>query len=100
VLKELLTGCSVPKKDVSELAKEIIAIAAEAGLDTAMFGGKHCKSGRPGHLLAGSLSCAAGAHLLQSIRIYASAVRTLVRLLGRSSQLQAAATVCVLTVET
>jgi hypothetical protein len=51
VLKELLTGCSVPKKDVSELAKEIIAIAAEAGLDTAMFGGKHCKSGRPGHLL-------------------------------------------------
>jgi hypothetical protein len=51
VLEEVLKGCSLPKAQVSPLAKKIIALSEEAGLDVAQFGGKPCKSGRPGHLL-------------------------------------------------
>jgi hypothetical protein len=37
--------------EVSALAKKIIKLSEEAGLDVMQFGGKPCKSHRPGHLL-------------------------------------------------
>jgi hypothetical protein len=51
VLEQLLIGCSLPKSEVSALAKKIIKLSEEAGLDVSQFGGKPCKSHRPGHLL-------------------------------------------------
>lgn len=39
------------KKNVKKLAKEIVALSEKHGLDVSQFGGKHCASGRPGHLL-------------------------------------------------
>jgi hypothetical protein len=51
VLEQLLIGCSLPKAEVKELAKKIIKLSEDAGLDVMQFGGKPCKSHRPGHLL-------------------------------------------------
>jgi hypothetical protein len=50
VLEQLLIGCSLPKSEVSSLAKKIIKLSEDAGLDVMQFGGKPCKSHRPGHL--------------------------------------------------
>jgi hypothetical protein len=41
----------VPKSKVKAVADQIIKLSEKAGLDVGQFGGKHCASGRPGHLL-------------------------------------------------
>ena len=51
VFTDLLTACGVPKPKVAALAKAIVALSVEHGLDARGFGGKACKSGRSGHLL-------------------------------------------------
>lgn len=51
VLENLLENCYVPKPKVTKLADEIIAMSEKHGLDVSQFGGKACKSGKPGHLL-------------------------------------------------
>lgn len=51
VLENVLESCYVPKAKVKKLAKDIIDVSEEHGLDVSQFGGKPCKSGMAGHLL-------------------------------------------------
>eukprot|EP00929_Paragymnodinium_shiwhaense_P109021 TRINITY_DN75387_c0_g1_i1.p1 TRINITY_DN75387_c0_g1~~TRINITY_DN75387_c0_g1_i1.p1 ORF type:complete len:530 (-),score=103.09 TRINITY_DN75387_c0_g1_i1:237-1826(-) len=51
VLENVLESCYVPKAKVKALADQIIALSEKHGLDVSQFGGKACKSGKPGHLL-------------------------------------------------
>jgi hypothetical protein len=51
VLENLLVSCGFPKSKVNGLAKEIVKLSQEHGLDSRGYGGKGCKSGRSGHLL-------------------------------------------------
>merc|ERR1712113_1235488 len=52
VLEKLLGSVGVPTAKINKLAKDIIDLAAEHGLDTCgVPGGKKCKSGRSGHML-------------------------------------------------
>eukprot|EP00928_Gymnodinium_smaydae_P015606 TRINITY_DN15781_c0_g1_i1.p1 TRINITY_DN15781_c0_g1~~TRINITY_DN15781_c0_g1_i1.p1 ORF type:complete len:568 (-),score=152.34 TRINITY_DN15781_c0_g1_i1:255-1958(-) len=52
VLEKLLGAVGVPKAKITGLAKSVLALCAEHGLDTTGIpGGKKCKSGRSGHML-------------------------------------------------
>merc|ERR1719433_308385 len=52
VLEKLLGAVGVPKGKVTGLAKSVLALCEEHGLDTTGIpGGKKCKSGRSGHML-------------------------------------------------
>jgi hypothetical protein len=44
-------ACGFPKAKVKNLAKDIVKLSQDHGLDVRGFGGKGCKSGRSGHLL-------------------------------------------------
>eukprot|EP01062_Namystynia_karyoxenos_P054967 TRINITY_DN455_c0_g1_i1.p1 TRINITY_DN455_c0_g1~~TRINITY_DN455_c0_g1_i1.p1 ORF type:complete len:650 (+),score=228.05 TRINITY_DN455_c0_g1_i1:93-2042(+) len=51
LLEKLLQSCGVPTGMVSSLAKKVVSLAQEHGLDACAHGGKPCKSGRAGHFL-------------------------------------------------
>eukprot|EP00667_Euglena_gracilis_P006201 EG_transcript_6249 len=51
VLESLLAACGFPQHRIATLAREIVALSENHGLDVRGFRGSGCKSGRPGHLL-------------------------------------------------
>mmetsp|Transcript_69292 Transcript_69292/g.129406 ORF Transcript_69292/g.129406 Transcript_69292/m.129406 type:complete len:575 (-) Transcript_69292:52-1776(-) len=51
VLDKLLESCYVPKGKIKSVGDSVIRLAETHGLDVSQFGGKACKSGKPGHLL-------------------------------------------------
>mmetsp|Transcript_45036 Transcript_45036/g.104320 ORF Transcript_45036/g.104320 Transcript_45036/m.104320 type:complete len:558 (+) Transcript_45036:167-1840(+) len=51
VLDKLLESCYVPKGKIKAVGDSVVKLAETHGLDVSQFGGKACKSGKPGHLL-------------------------------------------------
>mmetsp|Transcript_26130 Transcript_26130/g.60937 ORF Transcript_26130/g.60937 Transcript_26130/m.60937 type:complete len:585 (+) Transcript_26130:147-1901(+) len=51
VLDKLLESCYVPKAKIRSVGDNVIKLAEKHGLDVSQFGGKPCRSGKPGHLL-------------------------------------------------
>lgn len=51
LLKDILAACQIPQEKLERLCSDIVAVSEQHGLDVSRFGGKPCKSNRPGHLL-------------------------------------------------